>query len=199
MTAEELSAEIQHCRICADRFAATRTAHSPRPVPWLSETASILICGQAPGLKVHQKGRPFDDASGDRLRQWMGIDRDTFYDRSRIAVLPMAFCFPGYDAHGSDLPPPAICAQTWRKRVLGSMPAIQLTLLVGAYAQKWHLGGKSRSVSQTVADWRELPQHFIPLPHPSWRNTGWLKRNPWFEKELVPVLQARVCNLLQHR
>lgn len=199
MTAEELSAEIRHCRICADRFAATRTAHSPRPVPWLSETASILICGQAPGLKVHEKGRPFDDASGNRLRQWMGIDRDTFYDRSRIAILPMAFCFPGYDAHGSDLPPPAICAQTWRKRVLRSMPAIRLTLLVGAYAQKWHLGGKSRSVSQTVAAWQELPQHFIPLPHPSWRNTGWLKRNPWFEKELVPVLQARVCNLLQHR
>ena len=145
---------------------------------------------------MHALGRPFDDPSGDRLRDWLGVDRDTFYDRSRFAVLPMAFCFPGYDAKGADLPPPAVCAATWRARALAAMPAVRLTLLIGGYAHRWHLRGPARPVSDTVRDWRATGPDTIPLPHPSWRNTGWLKRNPWFEAELVPELRARVARLL---
>ncbi len=189
-----LEAEVRVCRLCAGRFAATRTRHAPRPVPWLSGTAPILIAGQAPGAQVHAKGRPFDDASGDRLRVWLGVDRDAFYDRSRFAVLPMAFCFPGYDAKGSDLPPPALCAATWRARALAAMPQVRLTLLVGGYAQRWLMG--SGSVTETVARWREAPEGVLPLPHPSWRNTGWIRRNPWFEAELAPELRRRVAEAL---
>lgn len=189
-----LEAEVARCRLCADRFAATATAHSPRPVPWLSERAPILVCGQAPGAQVHAKGRPFDDPSGDRLRDWLGVDRASFYDRSRFAVLPMAFCFPGYDGNGSDLPPPPLCAATWRARALAAMPQVRLTLLVGGHAQRWALG--PGSVADTVARWRDAPAGVLPLPHPSWRNTGWLKRHPWFEAELVPELRRRVAGLL---
>jgi uracil-DNA glycosylase len=188
-----LTAEIGACRLCADRFAATRTAHAPRPVPWLSR-APILLCGQAPGARVHARGRPFDDPSGDRLRDWLGVDRATFYDRSRFAVLPMAFCFPGYDARGADLPPPPLCARTWRPRALAAMPGIRLTLLIGGHAQRWHL--RSTPVTETVRRWREFGSGTIPLPHPSWRNTGWLRRNPWFEADLVPELRGRVRELL---
>lgn len=190
-----LTDEVLACRACADRFAATRTRHSPRPVPWLSATAPILVCGQAPGARVHELGRPFDDRSGDRLRDWLGVDRATFYDRTRFAVLPMAFCFPGYDASGSDLPPPPLCASLWRARALAVMPGVRLTLLIGAHAQRWHLG-RARPVSEAVADWRAALPDLLPLPHPSWRNTGWLKRNPWFEAEVVPELRARVATLL---
>lgn len=190
-----LADEIRHCRICAGRFAATATAHAPRPVPWLSPTAPILLCGQAPGARVHALGRPFDDPSGDRLRDWLGVGRDSFYDRRRFAVLPMAFCFPGYDAAGADLPPPAVCAATWRSRALAAMPQVRLTLLIGSYAQRWHLGTGKR-VADVVAAWRSAPPGLLPLPHPSWRNSGWLKRNPWFEAELVPELRARVSALL---
>jgi len=192
-----LTEAIRGCRLCAGRFAATATGHSPRPVPWLSTVAPIVIAGQAPGARVHALGRPYDDPSGDRLRIWLGVDRDAFYDRRRFAVLPMAFCFPGYDAAGSDLPPPPICAATWRARALAAMPAVRLTLLVGGYAQRWHLGRGAGSVSATVAAWRECPKGFLPLPHPSWRNTGWLKKNPWFEAELLPELRARVACLVQ--
>jgi uracil-DNA glycosylase len=191
-----LAREIAACRICADRFAATATAHEPRPVPWLSARAPVLIAGQAPGARVHASGRPFDDPSGDRLRGWLGVDRDTFYDRSRFAVLPMAFCFPGYDARGSDLPPPRVCAATWRTPALAAMPQVRLTLLIGAHAHDWHLGRQAGGVTERVRRWRERGDAVIPLPHPSWRNTGWLKRNPWFEAELLPVLQARVAILL---
>jgi uracil-DNA glycosylase len=142
---------------------------------------------------VHALGRPFDDRSGDRLRDWMGVDRATFYDRRRVAVLPMAFCFPGYDAHGADLPPPPLCARTWRARALAAMPRVRLTLLVGGHAQAWHLG--RRPVTEAVRDWRAAGS-LIPLPHPSWRNTAWLKRNQWFEAELVPELRRRVRRLL---
>ena len=190
---DALGAEIAACRLCAPRFAATATGHAPRPVPWLSH-APVLICGQAPGARVHALGRPFDDRSGDRLRSWLGVDRDDFYDRRRFAVLPMAFCFPGYDSAGGDLPPPRLCAATWRARALAALPRVRLTLLVGAYALRWHLGG-SRSVGDIVRDWRRAPPDVLPLPHPSWRNAGWLKRNPWFEAELVPVLRARVAAL----
>jgi uracil-DNA glycosylase len=193
---EELAGAIRGCRICAAAFAAAHTAHAPRPVPWLSSTAPILIAGQAPGARVHASGRPYDDPSGDRLRDWLGVGREAFYDRRRFAVLPMAFCFPGTDARGADLPPPAVCARTWRPQALATMPAVRLTLLVGGYAQRWHLGGPERAVTATVRAWRDGPPGVLPLPHPSWRNTGWLRRNPWFETELVPELRARVSALL---
>ena len=193
---EALAEAIRACRLCAPRFTATRTAHAPRPVPWLSATAPILLCGQAPGARVHALGRPFDDPSGDRLRDWLGVDRDAFYDRRRFAVLPMAFCFPGYDAKGSDLPPPLLCAATWRTRALDAMPAVRLTLLIGGHAQRWHLGRGAGSVTEAVRGWRDCPPGVLPLPHPSWRNTGWLKRNPWFEAELVPELRACVARFL---
>ncbi|MEC9434596.1 MAG: uracil-DNA glycosylase family protein [Pseudomonadota bacterium] len=191
-----LGRDIAACRICAPRFAATRTAHRPRPVVRLSATARLLIAGQAPGARVHASGLPFDDRSGDRLRDWMGIGRETFYDAARIAILPMGFCFPGYDAKGSDLPPPPVCAATWRARALAAMPQVELTLLVGGHAQVWAMGrgamGRGATVTGRVAAWRDAPPGAIPLPHPSWRNTGWLKRNPWFEEELLPWLRARV-------
>ncbi|MEM8753838.1 MAG: uracil-DNA glycosylase family protein, partial [Pseudomonadota bacterium] len=150
---------------------------------------------QAPGTRAHKSGLPFDDPSGDRLRDWLGVDRPTFYDRSRIAILPMAFCFPGYDAKGSDLPPPKRCAALWRDRALALMPQISLTLLVGGYAQRWALGGRA-TLTETVRRWRETGEAILPLPHPSWRNTAWLKKNPWFEAETLPALRARVAALL---
>ena len=188
-----LTREIAACRRCAPAFARSRSAHLPRPVPWLSDRAPVLIAGQAPGAQVHAKGRPFDDRSGDRLRDWLGVDRAAFYDRDRFAVLPMAFCFPGYDAKGADLPPPPLCAATWRARALATMPQVRLTLLIGGYALRWRLG--PGDVTATVARWREFGPELMPLPHPSWRNTGWLKRNPWFETELVPELRRRIAAL----
>jgi uracil-DNA glycosylase len=192
----ELTDAVRGCRICAEAFAATRTAHAPRPVPWLSASAPILVAGQAPGARVHALGRPFDDPSGDRLRDWLGVDRPTFYDRRRFAVLPMAFCFPGYDARGADLPPPPVCAATWRARALAAMPGVRLTLLVGAHAQRWHMDRAAGPVTETVRAWREAGPTVFPLPHPSWRNTAWLRRNPWFEAELLPELRVRVARLL---
>ncbi len=186
-----LADQISACRLCADRFNSTATAHRPRPVAWFSPTAHVRIVGQAPGMRVHETGLPFNDASGDRLRDWMGIDRATFYDRTRIAITPMAFCFPGYDARGSDLPPPKLCAATWADAVTAALPGVRLTLLVGAHAQRHHLGTRT-SLTDTVRAWRDLTPTTFPLPHPSWRNTGWLRKNPWFEAELLPVLRARV-------
>lgn len=191
-----LAAEIGACRLCADRFAATATAHAPRPVPWFRPTARVLIAGQAPGLRVHKAGVPFADPSGDRLRAWMAVDEATFYDRDRVAIVPMAFCFPGYDARGADLAPPAICARTWRARVMAGLPEVRLTLLVGGAAQRWHLGGRA-GVTETVARWRDHAPAIFPLPHPSWRNTAWLNRNPWFEADLLPVLRARLLEVLE--
>lgn len=188
-------AEVAACRACAADFALTKTAHEPRPVTRLSAAARILIAGQAPGMRVHESGLPFDDRSGDRLRDWMGVDRAAFYDRARIAILPMAFCFPGYDARGADLPPPGRCAALWRERALALLPQIRLTLLVGGHAQKWALRDR-RPLTEIVADWRGFDPSLMPLPHPSWRNTGWLKKNPWFEAEAIPALRARVAALL---
>lgn len=188
-----LQTQIEACRLCRARFRATATAHEPRPVVWFARGARILVVGQAPGIRVHETGRPFNDRSGDRLRDWMGVDRETFYDRTRLAIAPMAFCFPGYDAKGADLPPPAICAETWRDRVNAEIGPVDLTLLVGGAAQRWYLG--TRSVTETVRGWRAHAPDLFPLPHPSWRNTGWLKKNPWFEAELLPVLRARVKEL----
>lgn len=164
---------------------------------WFQKGARILIASQAPGLRVHEANTPFWDRSGDRLRQWMGVDDQTFYDRSRIAIVPMAFCFPGYNAAGSDLPPPRICADTWRAPVLSALDGIELTLLIGGYAQRWHLGGKM-NVTQTVKAWRDHAPRVFPLPHPSWRNTAWLSKNPWFEAELLPALQDQIQKVLRH-
>ena len=191
----DLADDIRACRLCTDRFAATATAHAPRPVVWFRPGARLLIAGQAPGARVHASGRPFTDRSGDRLRDWTGLTEAEFYDLTRVAIVPLAFCFPGYDAKGADLPPPPLCAATWRARVMDSLGPLPLTLLVGGAAIRWHLG--LRDVTQAVADWRApMVRGVFPLPHPSWRNTGWLKRNPWFEAELLSALRARVREVM---
>jgi uracil-DNA glycosylase len=192
---DDLIRRIGDCTLCAPRFGATATAHSPRPVAWFQRTARLLIAGQAPGLRVHQEGRPFADPSGDRLRDWLGLDPSAFYDRARVAIVPMAFCFPGYDAKGADLPPPPICAATWRPEVMAALPDIRLTVLVGGHAQRWHLGTRG-GVTETVRAWRDHAPDVFPLPHPSWRNTAWLKRNPWFAEDLLPALRARVSEVM---
>ena len=163
---------------------------------WFAPTARVLVAGQAPGARVHASGRPFTDPSGDRLRDWLGLGEDVFYDRTRIAIVPMAFCFPGYDAKGADLPPPPVCARTWRARVLDLLPEVQLVLAVGGAAQGWHIG--PGRVTERVANWRSHAARGIwPLPHPSWRNSGWLRRNPWFETELVPELRKTLRHVLE--
>ena len=192
----DLVDDIRACRLCSDRFALTHTAHHPRHVAWFERGARILIAGQAPGARVHQSGRPFTDPSGDRLREWLGIDEATFYDQSKLAIVPMAFCFPGYNAKGSDLPPPKICGETWHDRVMDHLGEIPLTVLVGGYAHKYHLGVKT-GVTQTVEQWRMRAPNVFALPHPSWRNTGWIKQNPWFATETLPALRARVQEVLK--
>lgn len=191
----DLKHDIAACRICSDRFATTATRHVPRPVVWFNGPPRILIASQAPGARVHAAQTPFWDKSGDRLRDWLGIGHDDFYDRDRVAIVPMAFCFPGYNAAGSDLPPPRVCAATWRQPVMDSLGDIPLTLLIGGYAQGWHLGGKV-GVTDRVAAWRDHAPRVFCLPHPSWRNTAWLNRNPWFATDLLPVLRARVQEVL---
>ena len=186
-----LNDKITTCRICADRFAATHTRHAPRPVAWFQPRTPILIAGQAPGMRVHESGRPFDDRSGDRLRDWMGLDKGQFYDRKTVSFLPTAFCFPGYDARGSDLPPPPICWETWHKAVMNHIGPPQVRLIIGTYAIARHLGRKG-PLSAIIADWRSFPVGTFVLPHPSWRNTGWLKRNPVFETDVLPVMRAAI-------
>ncbi len=146
-------------------------------------------------MRVHKSGKPFDDPSGDRLRYWLGLPTEVFYDTSRVAIVPMAFCFPGYDAKGSDLPPPPVCRKTWHDAVTQSLENLQLSVIVGGYAHKYHLGAKA-GVTDTVRAWRDHAPRAFPLPHPSWRNTGWLKKNPWFEAEVLPTLRARVQEVL---
>lgn len=192
---DSLHADISACRICAARFAATATAHAPRPVVWFRPTARILIAGQAPGARVHASGRPFTDPSGDRLRDWLGLNDAQFYDRDRVAIVPMAFCFPGYDVKGSDLPPPPVCGQTWHARVMAGLPDIRLKVLVGGAALRWHVGHKG-AVGTAVAAWRDHAPGMFALPHPSWRNTAWLKANPWFTAEVLPALRTRVQEVL---
>jgi uracil-DNA glycosylase len=199
-----LTQAIAACRICVEAPLRQPLPHEPRPVAWPSATARILIAGQAPGTRVHASGRPFTDPSGDRLRSWMGIDEATFYDRSRIAIVPMGFCFPGLDAKGSDLPPRPECRATWHDRLMAAMPQIDLILAVGATAQAYHMdrlglsGLRGPTLTDTVANWRGIlaarqgPSLFA-MPHPSWRNSGWLKRHPWFEAELLPVLRRHVA------
>jgi len=195
---DDLASEIRACRLCTPRFADTATAHDPRPVVWFQPGARILIAGQAPGARVHASGKPFTDPSGDRLRDWLGLSEAEFYDLDRIAVVPMAFCFPGYDANGADLPPPRLCSQTWHDRVMEVLrPTLRLILLVGGAAHRYHLGqGAQGGVTATVGRWRDHAPRVFPLPHPSWRNTGWLKRNPWFADDLLPVLRTHIREAL---
>ncbi len=168
----------------------------PRPVFQLHPKASILIVGQAPGKKVHETGIPFDDPSGDRLRKWMGIDRADFYNSSKIAILPMAFCYPGTGKSG-DLPPRPECAETWRAQLLAQLPNITLTLVLGKYAQDYHLmDSPYKTLTETVKAWQTFWPTHLPLPHPSPRNNIWLKRNPWFQTELLPILQSKTGELL---
>lgn len=192
---EDIRPALRACTICADRFAATATAHRPNPVVWFDPSARILIASQAPGMRVHKANTPFWDQSGARLRDWLGMDEATFYDRSMVAIVPMAFCFPGYNAKGSDLPPPPVCAQTWRTDALAMLPDIRLTLLIGGHAMRWHLPEFTK-VADAVNNWRALPAGVFALPHPSWRNTGWLKKNPWFAADVLPRLRAKVAEVL---
>lgn len=184
--------EIRACRACAHELA-----HEPRPVVMVRPGTRLLICGQAPGRRVHESGLPFTDPSGERLRKWLGIDSETFYGHPAIGVAAMAFCFPGTDPEGGDYPPPKRCAQLWRPRLIAALPSVELTLLVGSHAQAWALGERvGVSMTDTVRRWRDYLPNYLPLPHPSWRNTAWLKRNPWFEREVTPYLRRRVRALL---
>ena len=192
MSLEALLTEIRGCRACAGELP-----HEPRPVVRVGSATRLLICGQAPGRRVHESGLPFDDPSGDRLRGWLGMDRERFYGDPAIGVAAMAFCFPGTDPKGGDYPPPRRCAQLWRQPLLAELPEVELTLMVGWHAIQWTLGpAAGRSMTAAVADWQARLPALMPLPHPSWRNTAWLKRNPWFEAEAVPYLQARVSGML---
>ena len=197
-----LARSIDKCRICVDSPIRSPLPHAPRPVAILSQKARVAICGQAPGTRVHQSGIPFTDPSGDRLREWMGIDSAVFYDAERLAIVPMGFCFPGLDKSGGDLPPRRECAKAWRSRVFEAMPQLELLLLIGRYAQAWHLRDACRAnVTQTVQAWEDIlastsgPQ-MLPLPHPSWRNNAWIKRNPWFSTELLPALRGLLAKKL---
>ena len=205
----QLIADLRQCRLCAEAPDRGRALpHAPRPVFQLSGTARICIAGQAPGTRAHNSGIPFSDPSGDRLRQWMGVDNATFYDASRIAIVPMGLCFPGLDAHGSDRPPRQECARHWRARIMAALPAVELLLLVGGYAQRWHLPKAHLpdtllhlGVNDSVAHWQAIytasrQPRILVLPHPSWRNNAWIRRNPWFDAELLPTLRQHVQSLL---
>lgn len=186
---QKLLKDIRACTACTDDLP-----HDPRPVLRASTSARICIVGQAPGTRVHASGIPFDDPSGDRLRDWLGVDRNTFYDESRIAIIPMGFCFPGLDAKGGDKPPLKRCAKLWRTQLFDTLGEIDFTVVIGTYAQAWHLGkARKKTVTETVAAWRDYMPTAITLPHPSWRNNTWLKKNPWFEADVLPVLQAEVA------
>ncbi len=182
--------EARACRVCASHLPL-----GPNPVLRASATAQLLIIGQAPGTKVHATGIPWNDPSGDRLRAWLGVDRDTFYDESRIAITPMGFCYPGKGRSG-DLPPRPECAPLWHARLQALMPRLELVLLVGQYAQRHYLGEPKRMLTETVRDFRRYGPRYLPLPHPSPRNQLWLKRHPWFEREVLPVLRRRVARIL---
>jgi uracil-DNA glycosylase len=187
----ELLATVRRCRICEDSLPC-----GPRPVLQLHPQAKILIAGQAPGRKVHASGVPFDDASGDRLRAWMGVSRDTFYDPEKIAILPMGFCYPGTGKSG-DLPPRKECAPEWREPLMQSLTDLRLTLVIGQYALAWHLPATKKNLTETVRAWQEYGPGVMPLPHPSPRNNIWLKKNPWFSEALLPQLAVQVRQALR--
>ncbi len=185
---EVLLGEIESCRICEAHLS-----DGVRPVLQVNSTARLCIASQAPGIRAHATRMPFNDRSGDRLRDWMGIDRDIFYDQSRVAIIPMAFCFPGHTASGGDKAPRRECAVHWHQQVFAQLPEFELMLLVGSYAQAWHLGGRTKgSMTETIKAWREYAPRYIPLLHPSWRNNAWLHQNPWFEQDVLPCLRRRV-------
>lgn len=195
---DRLAADIRACRLCAEHPRGNPLPHEPRPVLRVSRSARLCVAGQAPGTRVHASGTPFTDPSGDRLRDWMGVTPDEFYDVSRIAIVPMGFCFPGLDTKGGDLPPRRECAEAWHPALFRLMPKLETILLVGQYAQAWHLGkSRKESLTATVAAWREYYPRFLPLPHPSWRNNAWIKRHAWFEEDLLPVLRRDVRRLLE--
>jgi uracil-DNA glycosylase len=203
---EAMLHRIRACRICRDEPLSARLPHEPRPVLRVTSTARLLIASQAPGVRVHASGLPFNDASGDRLRQWMNISRDVFYDESRIAIIPMGFCFPGHDDHKGDLPPRRECRSAWHDDLLRAAPHFECILAIGRFAQAYHFArlgrplAKAAPLDQTVRRWREFldgkPQ-IMALPHPSWRNSGWIKRNPWFETDVLPVLRLAVATAIR--
>lgn len=204
---DEIVARIRACRICVEHPNRRPLPHAPRPVLRVDRRAPLAVFSQAPGIRAHDAGLPFKDPSGVRLRAWMGIDEATFYDPRLLAIAPMGFCFPGYDAKGGDLPPRRECAPAWRQELLRHLDRLELVLLVGSYAQNWHLGPLAGSnLTETVRDWRRIAAETgrsgpvaVPLPHPSWRNNGWLKANPWFEAELLQDLRARVSGIVSRR
>jgi uracil-DNA glycosylase len=184
---EALLAAVRGCRACEAHLPL-----GPRPILQASETARILVVGQAPGARVHETGIPWNDPSGERLRAWMGVEKSAFYDESRIAIIPMGYCYPGRGRDG-DMPPRRECATLWLDQLLARLPGIELTLLVGQYAQRHFLGRRRKnSLAATVQAWREYAPEFLPLPHPSPRNQPWLKKHPWFESELLPMLRTRI-------
>lgn len=188
---DRLLSEIRACRICEKHLPL-----GPRPVLRAASSARLVIIGQAPGTRVHESGVPWDDASGERLRSWLDLDPEHFYDESRVAIVPMGFCYPGVAKNGGDKPPRPECAAAWHGPLLEHFEHVDLTLLVGSYAQKYYLGrNMRRTMTETVADWQTYLPSLLPLPHPSWRNTAWLKRNMWFDSELLPVLRRRVRKL----
>lgn len=187
---KKLLAEVRACTLCRAHLPL-----GPRPVLQVHGGARVLIAGQAPGRKVHETGVPFDDASGDRLRDWMGVTRDQFYDPKSIAILPMGFCFPGTGKSG-DLPPRPECPPAWREQLLAHLPKLELTLVIGKYAQSYHLPDAKGGVTQVVQDWRAHWPAVLPLPHPSPRNNIWLKKNPWFPRQVLPALRKRVAQLV---
>ena len=186
-----LLARVRRCTICSDHLPL-----GPRPILQLHPSARILVAGQAPGRKVHESGVPFADASGDRLREWLGLSSETFYDPQQVAILPMGFCFPGTGKAG-DLAPRPECAAKWREKLMSQFGNLKLTLVIGQYAQDYHLPDASASVTSAVLSWRKHWPAVVPLPHPSPRNNIWLRRNPWFEKDLLPRLRARVAQVLK--
>lgn len=194
-TAHDLSRLLEEIRAC--RLCAAHLPHEPRPIVRTSMSAKLCIIAQAPGIRVHETGLSFNDPSGDRLRDWLGIDRKTFYDEERVSIIGMGFCFPGYDANGADLPPRKECAARWHPPLFSALPEFPLTLLIGTYAQRRYLGGRLKNnMTETVRAWREYTPRYIPLPHPSWRNNAWLKNNSWFGEELLPYLRRRVRQVL---
>jgi uracil-DNA glycosylase len=199
---DHMLAAIRACRHCVEAPQGHPLPHEPRPVLRASGTARLAVCSQAPGTRVHSSGMPFTDRSGDRLRDWMGVTPEEFYDEARVAIVPMGFCFPGQNAHGGDLPPRRECAMLWHRKLFTALPQIELVLAIGSYAQDFHLGeGRGKTLQETMLGWRQCLKgkrrpRILPLPHPSWRNNAWLANNPWFEAELLPVLRREVRRLL---
>ena len=189
-TMTELLKDVRNCTLCAEHLPL-----EPKPILQIARQAPILLAGQAPGRKAHESGIPFDDASGQRLRQWLGMSGEAFYDPTKVAILPMGFCFPGTGKSG-DLAPRPECAPAWRQQLLSGLDNLQLTLVIGQYAMKYHLPVSHRTVTEAVLDWRRYWPAIVPLPHPSPRNNRWLKTNPWFERELIPELQTQVSKIL---